>query len=182
MTNSWLYLLPILSAFIGLLMSRIGINLFFKRLQAQQKTLAAQIGNYVAAEISLDEITSKLASEEAVEKILPVADEHIDHFLRVKLPAAMPMLAMFISDKLVADMKAIFMTELKELFPAIISQYLSNATSAIAVDKMIAARVEVIDFNKVKDSLRSELNKIELFGALIGFVTGGIQIFLTRIA
>jgi uncharacterized membrane protein YheB (UPF0754 family) len=182
MTNTLLYCLPFISAFTGWLISRLGISLFFKRLQAQQKTLAMQAGNYVAAGFSFDEIAAKLTNEEAIEKILPVAEEHIDLFLRVKLPAAMPMLSMFISDKLVADMKAIFMAELKELFPTIINQYLSNATSAIAIDKIVANRLEAIDINKVRYALRSELNKVALFGALIGFITGGIQIFLTRIA
>src|SRR6476620_10910228 len=107
MINSWLYFFPVISALVGWLISRLGVNLFFKRLQVQQKTLAAQAGSFVAAGFSLDDLTAKLTNEEAVEKILPVAEEHIDHFLRVKLPAAMPMLSMFISDKLVADMKAI---------------------------------------------------------------------------
>src|SRR3954462_5764990 len=182
MSNTLLYFLPIISAFIGWLLSRVGINLFFKRLQSQQKTLAAQAGDYVAARISLDDLTAKLTNEEAIEKILPVAEEHIDHFLRVRLPAPMPMLSMFISDKLVADMKAIFMTELKELFPAIITQYLSNAKSAIAIDKIVAAKVEAIDLSKVKALLRGTANKVALFGALIGFATGIIQIFLTLTA
>src|SRR3954468_2666438 len=182
MSNTLLYFLPIISAFIGWLLSRVGINLFFKRLQSQQRTLAAQAGNFVAAGFSLDDLTAKLTNEEAIEKILPVAEEHIDYFLRVKLPAAMPMLSMFISDKLVADMKAIFMVELKELFPTIINQYLSNAKSAIAIDKIVASKIEVIDMNKVKALLRSTLSRAALFGALIGFLTGLFQIILTLIA
>jgi hypothetical protein len=182
MVSTVLYLLPLISAFIGWLISRLGINLFFKRLQAQQRTLAAQAGNFVAAGFSLDDLTAKLTNEEAIEKILPVAEEHIDHFLRVKLPAAMPMLSMFISDKLVADMKAIFMAELKELFPAIITQYLSNAKSTIAIDRIVASKIEVMDMNKVKASLEGTLSKVALFGALIGFLTGLFQIFLTLIA
>jgi hypothetical protein len=182
MSSTLLYFLPIISAFIGWLISLLGINMFFKQLQSQQKTLAAQAGNYVAAGFSLDDLTAKLTNEDAIEKILPVAEEHIDHFLRVKLPAAMPMLSMFISDKLVADMKAIFMVELKELFPAIITQYLTNARSAIAVDKIVAAKIEAMDMNKMKRPLRNTLNKVALFGALIGFTTGVIQIVLTLIA
>lgn len=182
MTNTWLYFLPIFSAFTGWLISRWGIHIFFKCLKSQQQTLAIQAGNHVAAGISLDEITAKLTSTEAVEKILPVADEHVEQFLRVKLPAAMPMLSMFISDKLVADMKAIFMTELKELFPVIISQYLSNAKSTIAIDKMVSTKLEGINVQTLKASLKSELNKVALFGALTGFVTGIIQISLTLIA
>jgi hypothetical protein len=182
MIHTWLNFLPLISAFIGWLIGRLGVNLFFKRIQSRQKTLAAQAGNFVASGFSLDDLTAKLTNEEAIEKILPVAEEHIDHFLRVKLPAAMPMLSMFISDKLVADMKAIFMTELKELFPAIITQYLSNAQSAIAIDKLVAAKIETMDMNKIKASLRGTLNNVALFGALIGFVTGIIQISLTLIA
>jgi len=182
MINNILYFLPLISAFAGWLIARLGINLFFKRIQSQQKALAAQVGNYVASGFSLDDLSAKLTNEEAIEKILPFAEEHIDQFLRVKLPVAMPMLSMFISDKLVADMKAIFMVELKELFPAIINQYLSNAKSAIAIDRIVAAKLEVMDLNKMKISLRSTLNKVALFGALIGFVTGIIQILLTLIA
>ncbi len=94
----------------------------------------------------------------------------------------MPVIGMFISDKLVADMKAIFMNELKELFPTIINQYFSNAKSAIAIDNLVAARVEAINLDALKISLRSELNKIAFFGALIGLVSGLIQISLTRVA
>ena len=182
MSNTLLYFLPIISAIIGWLISRLGISLFFKRLQLQQKTLAAQAGNYVAAGFSLDDLTAKLTNEEAIDKILPVAEVHIDHFLRVKLPAAMPMLSMFISDKLVADMKAIFMVELKEIFPTIINQYLTNAKSAIAIDKIVASKIEVMDINKVKATLGGTLNKVALFGALIGFATGIFQILLTLTA
>src|SRR4051812_46530054 len=182
MINTLLYFLPLISAFIGWLISRLGINLFFKRIQSQQKTLAAQAGNFVAAGFSLDDLTAKLTNEEAIEKILPVAEEHIDHFLRVKLPAAMPMLSMFISDKLVADMKAIFMAELKELFPAIITQYLSNAKSTIAIDRIIASKIETMDMKNVKATLHGTLSMVALFGALIGFLTGLFQIFLTLIA
>jgi len=181
--NAWLYfLLPLLSAVAGWLLSRVGIHLFFKQLLSKKKSLALQAGNYVAASLSFDELTAKLTNAEAVEKIIPVADEHIEQFLRVKLPAAMPVLAMFISDKLVADMKAIFMTELKELFPTIIQQYLANAKSAIAIDKMVAAKIEAADLSQLQQALRSQLNKVAFFGALIGFVTALIQISLTLIA
>lgn len=182
MSNTLLYCLPVISAAIGWLISRWAINIFFSRLQTKQKSLALQAGRYVASGFSLDELTGKLTSEEAIEKILPVADEHIENFLRVKLPAAMPMLAMFISDKLVAEMKAIFMVELKTLFPTIIQQYLSNATSVIAIDKIIASKVEAINLHQVKYAMRGELNKAAMLGALIGFITGVIQISLTLIA
>lgn len=182
MTHTWFYFLPLISAFVGWLMSLAGIYLFFKKLKGQQKSLAVLAGQYVATHFSLDELAAKLTSADAVEKILPVADEHIEQFLRIKLPIAMPVIGMFISDKLVADMKAIFMNELKELFPTIINQYFSNAKSAIAIDNLVAARVEAINLNALKISLRSELNKIAFFGALIGLVSGLIQISLTRVA
>jgi hypothetical protein len=182
MTNSLLYFLPFISALVGWLISRWGINILFKRLKSQQKALAAQAGSYVAANFEMDELTANLTSTEAVEKILPVADEHVEQFLRVKLPAAMPMLTMFISDRLVADMKTIFMAELKELFPTIISQYLSNAKTAIAIDKMVSTKLEAIHIQTLKALLQNELNKVALFGAFAGFVIGVIQISLTLTA
>ncbi len=182
MISTSLYFLPFISAFIGWLLGRLAVGVFFKQLQVQKSTIASSIGNHISKSFSLDELASQLGSAESIEKILPFAEEHIDQFLRVKLPAAMPMLSMFISDKLVADMKAIFMTELKELFPALISQYVTNAKETFKIEEVITAKIAAVDFNSIRVAMSSKLNGFAYAGAAIGFITGLIQIFLTLLA
>ncbi len=140
------------------------------------------IGDYAEKQISLDAIEQKLVSPENIEKILPFANEHIEQFLRVKLPAAMPMLAMFISDKLVADMKGIFMNELKNLFPALILQYTGNIKKDLNISKLVSARLHAVSDHTLKSFMRKQFRIVEIACATTGFLCGGLYIFLTWIA
>jgi len=92
------------------------------------------------------------------------------------------MLAMFISDKLVADMKAIFMGELKELFPALIQQYTANLKKDISISNLISSKLSVVPDTHIKQLLRKQFQIVELLGAVIGFATALLYIFLTWIA
>lgn len=49
--------------------------------------------------------------------ILPLADTHVDDFLRNKLPKKMPVMSMLVGDKTIAQLKAVFMEELQDLLP-----------------------------------------------------------------
>ena len=120
-------------------------------------------------------MAAKLSSEESVEKILPFAEGHIDHFLRVKLPAAMPMLSMFISDKLVADMKAIFMVELKELFPALINRYLAGAKDAVNIQQLVADKLLAADLHYLRTALRKQLAMVALSALPLVFVPASFR-------
>ncbi len=133
-------------------------------------------------QFSLATIEEKLTEPAAIEKIIPVAEEHIDTFLRVKFPAAMPMLAMFISDKLVADMKGIFMTELKELFPVLIRQYLSNVTHGLSIGNLIASHLNNLSLEMVTPLIKRQLQVVSLACAATGFLCGCISLLMASIA
>ena len=94
----------------------------------------------------------------------------------------MPMLAMFISDKLVAEMKAIFMNELKELFPALIQQYLSNVRRNMDISNIISTKLNTISSNQLQPLLRKPLRVLEYACMATGFICGFFYISLTLLA
>jgi hypothetical protein len=102
----------------------------------------------------------KLSDSAQLENLLPLAETHIDYFLRHKLTTAMPMVAMFIGDKTIAQFKAVFMEELKELLPEFTNAYVDQLLSRERMTKMI--------WNQLAIKLMSA-------GAGLGIVIGLIQ-------
>ena len=182
MSSFLLYSLPFLCALLGWLVARFSVVVYLSFVLKKKTQIGAAIGNYAEQQVSFGAIEQQLTAPETIEKILPFAEEHIDTFLRVKLPAAMPMLAMFISDKLVAEMKGIFMKELQQLFPALIGQYLGNLKNDINISHFISSKVDAISNATLRSFLWKQLRVIEIACALTGLLCGILYIFLTRIA
>ena len=138
---------PFVFALIGWLVGKIVVTVYVSFLLKRKAHISDIFGRYVEQQLSFADIEQRLTEPASIEAILPFTEEHIDEFLRKKLPAAMPMLAMFISDKLVADMKAIFMNELKDLFPALIQQYLTNVKKNTNISRIVSAKLNAISFS-----------------------------------
>jgi len=131
MHYGWLYVL-FLSAFTGWLANWILIQILFRPKKAitvfgftlqglipkKQQELAENLGKLVGKELlSLTGLEQKITDPENIRKLMPLIEEHIDHFLRVKLPKEMPVIGMFIGDMTINDMKVAFTAELEILFP-----------------------------------------------------------------
>jgi uncharacterized membrane protein YheB (UPF0754 family) len=95
----------------------------------------------------------------------------------------MPMLKMFISDKLVGQMKEIFMKELRELFPVIMKSYIGNLKDEFDLQKMVVAKVAAFSTEKLEALLyqvmKKELTLIEVTGAVLGFLIGLVQVLIS---
>lgn len=102
-----------------------------------------------------------LSDPAQLENLFPLAEKHIDHFLRYKLTTAMPMVAMFIGDKTIAQFKAVFMDELKELLPDVTATYVDQLLEPERMTKLI--------WNQLVFKLMSA-------GAGLGLVIGLIQV------
>lgn len=176
------WIMPFVFALVGWLIARLAVAVYISLFEKKKAYLSDAIGNYVEQQFSFAGIEQRLTEPAAIEAILPFAEQHIDEFLRKKLPAAMPMLAMFISDKLVADMKAIFMNELKELFPAVIQQYLTNVKKTIHIKDMVSTKLNAISSSTIQPFLKKQLLMVGYACAATGFVCGCLYIFLTLLA
>ena len=193
-----LFLIPVISAFIGWFTNWIAIKMLFHPREPKkilgitfhgifpkrQKQFAIKLGKLVSTELlSFADLEEKISSPENVEKLMPVLEEHIEHFLRVKLTEQIPMLAMLIGDKTIGQVKAVFINELQELFPVLMKQYMNKLQSDLDLETIVTEKVGSFSSDKLEDILNqimsTEFRFVEVIGAVLGFMIGIFQVLLT---
>ncbi len=131
---------------------------------------------------SQKDIHEKFLTAERVEALLSQIEIHIDDFLRHRLGKKMPMIAMFIGENTIRQLKEVFMEELKEILPGIMASYLKDAIHEKTIVKAFASRTgspAVPDLAKMLPaSMAPDLRQIGYVGALAGFVFGIIHVLL----
>jgi uncharacterized membrane protein YheB (UPF0754 family) len=194
----WLYTIPFISAFIHWLTIWMALKLLFHPRQPKkilgftlhgvfpkrQRQIAESIGRIVGQELlSFDDIEKTITNPANVERILPLAEEHIDNFLRVKLKESMPMIAMFIGDKTINQLKEVFMKELADLFPVIMKNYVAHLKSDLDLERIVVDKIANFSSERLEtllnDIITKEFRFVEVIGAALGFFIGIVQILLT---
>jgi uncharacterized membrane protein YheB (UPF0754 family) len=194
----WLYTIPLISAFIHWLTIWMALKLLFHPrhpkkflgftlhgvFPKRQQQIAESLGRIVGQELlSFGDIEEAITRPEAVERILPMAEEHVDNFLRVKLKESMPMIAMFVGDRTIAQLKTVFMTELRELFPVIMKNYVANLRNDLDLERIVVEKIAGFSADRLESLLNEFLTKefrfVEIIGAILGFLIGVLQILLT---
>jgi uncharacterized membrane protein YheB (UPF0754 family) len=194
----WLYTIPFISAFIHWLTIWMALKLLFHPRQPRkilgftlqgvfpkrQGQIAGSLGKIVGQELlSFGDIETAIIKPENIRKMLPLVEEHIDHFLRNKLKETMPMISMFIGDKTIGQLKAVFMQELEELFPVILKNYTTHLRADLDLESIVTDKITNFSSDKLEIMLNQILTKefrfVEVIGAALGFFIGLLQIFLT---
>ncbi len=193
-----LFLIPIISAFIGWFTNWIAIKMLFHPKEPKkilgitiqgifpkrQQQFAEKLGKLVSQELlSFTDIEQKLIHPNNIQKLMPVVEEHIDQFLRRKLADEMPVISMFIGENTIQQLKGIFMKELEALFPVIMQRYMGNLQQELDLEKIVIEKVASFSSDKLEDIIQSILSKefrfVELIGAVLGFIIGLLQVLLT---
>jgi len=194
--KGWLLIfLPATSAFIGWASIRLFIKMLFhpqKPLRflgftiqgifpKRQPQLAQKLGALVSNELfSFTDLEAKVTNPDNFKKIMPMVEIHVDDFLRNKLKEAFPMIGMLIGDRTISTLKTIFMNELESLFPVIMKGYMENLQQELDLEQMVSSKIAALSSAKLEAALYQELSKelrqVGLFGAIIGFVIGLIQV------
>lgn len=197
--NIWaIILIPIISAFIGWVTNWVAIKMLFhprepKRFLGitfhgifpkRQQQFAEKLGKLVSAEfLSFSDIEEKISNPENLKKIMPLIENHIDEFLRVRLSDEMPVISMFIGDKTISKLKSAFMTEIESLFPKIMKQYAANLKSELDLEHIVIKKVSSFSSDKLEEVLLQIMSKefrfVEIIGAVIGFIIGAVQVLIT---
>ena len=196
--NYWLLSIPLISGFIGWITNWVAIKMLFHPrnpinilgIQVQgifpkrQQQFAEKLGRLVSNELlSFSDIEEKINKPENLQKIVPQVETHIDHFLRVKLGDTMPMISMFIGDKTIEKLKAIFMEELEILFPKMMREYSASLKNELDLEQIVTDKVKAFPSDKLEDILYQVMAKefrfVELLGAVLGFLIGILQVAIT---
>jgi uncharacterized membrane protein YheB (UPF0754 family) len=193
--------IPLISAFIGWFTNWIAIKMLFHPKEPKkilgitfhgifpkrQKQFAEKLGRLVSAELlSFSDIESKITNPENLDKIMPVVDKHIDDFLRVRLADAMPVVSMFIGEKTINQLKEVFMTEMKTLFPVIMGNYMEKLKDDLDLEKIVVDKVAAFSTDKLENILNQIMSKefkfVEIIGGVLGLIIGIVQVLITLIS
>lgn len=196
-----LFLIPFISAFIGWFTNWIAIKMLFHPknpvkilgitfqgiFPKRQRQFAEKLGKLVSEELlSFKDIEVKITNPDNINKLMPYVEEHIEHFLRVKLAEKMPMISMFIGEKTIADLKIVFVSELKVLFPVIMKNYMGNLQGELDLEKIVTEKVIGFSSDKLEEILVAIMSKefrfVEIIGGVLGFLIGILQVILTLFA
>lgn len=150
----------------------------------RQQQFAEKLGKLVSEELlSFEDIESKISNPVNISKLMPFVESHIDHFLRVKLAEQMPVISMFIGDKTINQLKEVFITELTELFPVIMKNYMNNLQEDLDLEKIVTQKVAGFSSDKLENILNvimaKEFRFVEIIGGVLGFLIGLLQVLLT---
>lgn len=185
----WLLLVPIIGALIGWLLHRLVLWYLFHpttpislagitivgRYPAAQATIAQQIGEKVASNfISFAEIGQKLSHPSILQQLTPFIDEHVENFLRKKLPEKMPMIAMFVGDKTINIMKEALSAELQLLFPLLAEKLGQSLEQEINVEQLVADKIKSIPPVALEAILKHQFPQVFLQMQWLGALTGSL--------
>lgn len=196
-----LILIPLISAFIGWFTNWIAIKMLFHPREPRkilgitfqgifpkrQQQFAEKLGKLVSQELlSFTDIEKKITSPKNIQQLMPVVEEHIDQFLRKKLADEMPIISMFIGENTIQQLKSVFMKELETLFPVIMQRYMGNLQQELDLERIVIEKVAGFSTDKLESILVSIMSKefrfIEILGAILGFIIGLLQVFISLIA
>lgn len=196
--NWWLILIPLISAFIGWFTNWIAIKMLFHPKEPRkilgitfhgifpkrQQQFAEKLGKLVSNELlSFSDIESKITSKENLDKIMPLVEGHIDHFIRHKLSDTFPLLSMFIGDKTINQLKEGFMKELQQIFPEVMKKYMGNLQKDLDLEQIVIQKVRGFSSDKLEsilnDIMKKEFKFVEIIGGVLGFIIGLLQVLLT---
>ncbi len=194
-------LIPLISAFIGWFTNWIAIKMLFHPREPRkilgitfqgifpkrQQQFAEKLGKLVSQELlSFADLEKKITSPKNIQQLMPVVEEHIDQFLRKKLADEMPIISMFIGENTIQQLKSVFMKELETLFPVIMQRYMGNLQQELDLERIVIEKVAGFSTDKLESILVSIMAKefrfIEILGAILGFMIGLLQVFISLIA
>ena len=94
----------------------------------------------------------KVRDPDNLKKVMPLIEQHVDEFLKVKLKAEIPVIGMFIGDKTILSIKKVFLQEIEILFPEIMNAFAGNLKKEMNVERMITERIESFEMRPWKSS------------------------------
>ena len=196
--NPWLYSIPFISALIHWVTIWMALKMLFHPKQPKrflgmtfhgvfpkkQQQIAENLGKIVGQELlSFADIEEKITGSKNLESIYPEIEKNIDDFLKTRLKEAMPVIGMFIGDKTVNQLKEVFMTELKNMLPGLLKNYVNNLKNELDLEKIVVEKIKGFSSDKLEEMLNQILTKefrfVEVIGAVLGFLIGVVQILIT---
>ncbi len=123
-------------------------------------------------QFSLDQFLGPEQIGKQLEQVIPFIDSKLDDFFRNKIAEKLPMISMFIGDKTISQLKAVFMEELSNLFPGLITQFSQNLEADFKSNfkQKMAPAIEII--------IMKATSKIRIASLVIGLIWGLLTYYI----
>ena len=167
-------LLPLLVACFGWLISWGFIKIIF--FPHQSIRLAGRqwqsLFSKKAGQISISQILPELTQGDSFQKLLPFIDAKLDEFFKERLVQKMPVISMFIGDKTITQLKEVFLEELAQIFPDLLSEFTQSSANIFLLN------IEVKWSKKLETYLLKASQKLRIMAFCLGFIWGLILQFI----
>lgn len=181
----WIYLLPLVTAFIGWAIHFLSGNYFLNSyLPKKDQMMAESAGKIAAAYVSNSlRLEEKITNPDLIEKAMPAIEKHIDEFLNVKLATEIPMLAMFVGNKTTDKIKEVFISQLRILFPQVMLQLTGNLKNDLNIEKIVADKLKLTPVSALaKEHASGQLRQLRLLGLCSGLICGLVSLLMVVLA
>ena len=167
-------LLPLLVACFGWLISWGFIKIIF--FPHQSIRLAGRqwqsLFSKKAGQISIGQILPELTQGDSFQKLLPFIDAKLNEFFKERLVQKMPVISMFIGDKTITQLKEVFLEELAQIFPDLLSEFTQSTANTFLLN------LEAKWSKKIEQYLLKASQKIRIMAFCLGFIWGLILQFI----
>jgi uncharacterized membrane protein YheB (UPF0754 family) len=146
-----------------------------------RKKIASNAGKWLKEEVFPRlQLEKKLGAPENIEKLLPLIEEHVDEFLQHKLTQQMPMISMFVGEKMLGKLKETFMQEIAAMLPKLLQSFGQNLQEQVDLSSLIAKISDEYPDAKlkqlIKNKFRKQLNTGAIIAILLGSIAGLLQV------
>ena len=168
------FLIPMLTGLFGwMLIWLLAKSLFFPTKAIQicgfsWESNLARLINQFPVELLIPKEADSAASFKAMQ---PLMEEKLDFFFNHTIKDKLPMMSMFIGDKTVAQLKAVFLEELASIFPQMIDQLTQNAT--MNMSKSLAVKLS----DTIAPIIMKAIKPMQWAAFILGICWGGLMLF-----
>ena len=135
--------------------------------------------------ISIKDITKTINSMEIETEIEKIVDRIVEGKLKTELISKFPMLAMFLSDSIIAKIKSYLIDVINENRAELIEVVAQKLESTVDFKDVVKNKIEEFSLIKLEKIItgiaKNELKHLEFLGGVLGAVIGIAQFVVTDI-
>lgn len=171
---------PVFACLIGFLVFKL-FSVYIKNSLYKQKSKLAEVAIDILEELNVEEMMLSFLSPEKIKNLEPELKAQIAGFIHEKMPEKLPALAMFKGDKLMFKAEEIVMEEVRHSLPEIIQKSANGDDYKKQIQELVKLKTNAIPSVEweglVNYWISPFLGKIQMAGAVLGFILGVAYIF-----
>ena len=189
--------IPFISGLIGWFTNYLAVRMIFHPYQPigfgpfkvqglvpkRREELAISIGKTVSNHlISHEDIANGLKDVPVDESFKQTLDEKMEEFINRKILSLNPVVSMFVTTEIKTKIKTAITSELMLMLPELADKFARGLEERLDMRALVTDRIRSFELEKLEQIIleisSKELKAIEIYGGVLGFMIGIIQVGL----